>query len=284
MRALFEDVRFSLKTLVTSVRWAALATASLALGLGANMAIFGVVHAVLLRPLPYRDAARLVLVWESNPQKGLPAAPLSPANFADFREQNTVFESMAAYERATLALTGAGEPEQLRGLRVSDGFLATLGVRPAVGRDFLPAETQPGGGNVVVLSRGLSERRFGRDPGLVGRFLTLNGRPHAIVGVMPRGFEFPDRGVEMWLPLGLSAQDLRQRGYRRLGGLARLKRGVAREQAAAELNHIAERLGEQYPISNRGWRVILLPAREQPRSRSCVPLCWSCWGRWGSCC
>ncbi len=262
MQALIEDVRYSLKTLARSVRLMAIATASLALGLGANIAIFSVVYAVLLYPLPYREPERLVLIWESTPQKGIPLAPISPANFADFREQARAFESMACYERANLALTGAGEPEQLRGLRVSHDFFATLA--PALGRGFLAAETEPGREEAVVVSHGLWERRFGRDPMLLGRTLILNGQSRTVVGIMPRGFAFPDRGVEVWLPLGFSPQDVQQRGYRRLGGIARLKRGLDQDRAAAELNYIAERLEQQYPVSNRGWRTRLVPVREQP--------------------
>jgi len=150
MQAVVEDLRYALRTLVKSVRVTALTVLSLALGLGASMAIFNLVHAVLLRPLPYRDAGRLTLVWESNPQKGVPAAAVSPANFSDFRDQNSVFEAMAAFEPANLALTGAGEPEQVRGLLVSEGFFGVLGVQPALGRDFLPSETKPGGVEAVA--------------------------------------------------------------------------------------------------------------------------------------
>lgn len=264
MRALIDDVRYTLKSLARSVRLVVVATGSLALGLGANIAIFSVVYAVLLYPLPYREPERLALIWESNPEKGVPVAPVSPANFADFRQQTGAFESMACYERANLALTGAGEPEQLRGLRVSRGFLATLGAAPALGRDFLPEETEPGREDAAIVSYGLWERSFGRDPKLLGRALTLNGRPHTVVGVMPRGFAFPDRGVEIWLPLGFGAKEWQQRGYRRLGGVGRLRRGLDQERAAAEMNFVAQRLEQQYPVSNRGWRVRLLPVREQP--------------------
>lgn len=264
MRTLLEDAHYSLRTLARSVRLMIVATGSLALGLGANIAIFSVVYAVLLYPLPYREPERLALIWESNPGKGIPVAPVSPANFADFRQQAGAFENMACYERTTLTLTGAGEPEQLRGLRVCREFLTTLGTAPAMGRDFLPEETAPGREDAVLVSHGSWERRFGRDPKLLGRTLAINGRPRTVVGVMPRGFAFPDRGVEIWLPLGFGVKELQQRGYRRLGVIVRLKRGFELERAAAELNYVAERLQQQYPVSNRGWRVRLLPVREQP--------------------
>jgi len=267
MRALLQDLRYSLRMLTRSARVTAVAAVSLALGLGANIAIFSLVHEVLLRPPQYREPRRLVLVRESNPERGIPESLVSPANFVDFHDQSSAFERMTTYERTTLALTGAGEPEQVRALLVSEGFFRTLGVSPRWGRDFLREEADPGGGDVVVVSYGFWERRFGRDPGLLGKSLTLNGRPHTVVGIMRGGFEFPDRGVVMWVPRGFGAEESGRRGFRRLGGLARLKPGVSQEQAGRELNHIAARLGEQYPVSNRGWRVKLvelLGARVEP--------------------
>lgn len=257
------DFRYALRMLAVHRRVTAVAVLSLALGLGANIAIFSVVYAVLLRPLPYRDPDRLTIFWESQVARGGGRAMISAPNFVDYRSQNAVFESMAAFETVDLALTGVGEAEQVRGLAVTEGFFSVLGVRPFRGRDFLRAETQAGGPCAVVLSQGFWQRRFGSDPQVVGRALALSGRSCTVAGIMPAGFEFPDREAEFWIGRGFSAAELRQRGYHRMGAVARFKPDVQRSQAVADLNRIAAGLAEQYPVTNRGWGVFLVPLREE---------------------
>ena len=257
------DFRYALRMLAVHRRVTAVAVLSLALGLGANIAIFSLVYAVLLRPLPYKDPDRLTIFWESHVARGSGRAMISAPNFIDYRSQNTVFEGMAAFETVDVALTGVREAEQVRGLAVTEGFFSVLGVRPFRGRDFLPAETQAGGPCAVVLSQGFWQRRFGGEPQVVGRALALNGVSCAVTGIMPAGFEFPDREAEFWMGRGFSAAELRQRGYHRMGAVARFKPGVQRSQAVADLNRIAAHLAEQYPVTNRGWGVFLVPVREE---------------------
>ena len=262
MQALWQDLWYGLRMLRKSRALTGVAVLALALGMGANSAIFSLVDAVLLRPLPFQDFGRLMAVWESNLQLGLHKALTSAPTFLDFRNQNTVFEGMAAYQATSLTLTGKDEPERVPGLRVSRELFPVLGVRPAWGRDFTPAEMQAGGAGAVIVSHGFWKRRFGADAAMLGQPLTLDGKSFTVAGIMPPGFEFPDRNVELWAPLVFSADELAMRGYHSLSVIARLKPGVTSRNAYVELNGIATRLARQYPVTNRGWTVDLLPLRE----------------------
>ncbi len=257
---LWKDLRYSARMLVKNPGFTVVAVITLALGIGANTAIFSVVNAVLLRPLDYEDPDRLVIILENNWQKGWTRFAVAPGNFAEWREQNQVFEQMAAYTGSSFTLVGEGDPEQLQGTRASTNLFALLGVKPALGRDFLPEEDHSGGERVVIVSHGLWQRRFGADPGMVGKQLTLNGYSYTVVGVMPAGFRFPNSRTELWVPVAFSAADLGNRGGHFLTVSARLKPGVTLEQAQIEMNAIAERLQEQYPQTNAAWgaRVALL--------------------------
>jgi putative ABC transport system permease protein len=263
MRGFRQDLRYGLRMLLRSRGVTAVAVLALALGIGANTAIFSLVEVVLLRPLPFRDADRLTMVWENNLQRGIQEFTISAPTFLDYRSQSGVFEGMVAFEAASFALTGRGEPERIRGLRVTTGFLPLLGVRPARGRDFLPAEMRPGGEGVIIVSHGLWVRRFGSDPNLLGQALTLDGKSFTVSGIMAPGFEFPERTVEFWMPLVFTAQDMSFRGYHHLSVIARLKADVPLEQAWAEMNGLAGRLAQQHPVTNRGWGVTLVPLRDQ---------------------
>jgi putative ABC transport system permease protein len=256
----WKDLRYGARMLVKNPGFTVVAVITLALGIGANTAIFSVVNAVLLRPLDYEDPDRLVIILENNWQKGWTRFTVAPGNFAEWREQNQVFEQMAAFTGSSFTLVGEGDPEQLQGTRVSANLFALLGVKPALGRDFLPEEDRPGGERVVIVSHGLWQRRFGADPGLVGKPLTLNGHSYTVVGVMPAGFRFPNSRTELWVPVAFSAADLGNRGGHYLTVSARLKPGVTLEQAQTEMNAIAARLQEQFPQTNAAWgaRVALL--------------------------
>ena len=253
LEELGQDLRYGARMLVKNPGFTAIAIIALALGIGANTAIFSVVNAVLLRPLDYEDPDRLVTVLENNWQKGWTRFAVAPGNFAEWREQNQVFEQMAAYTGSSFILVGEGDPEQLQGTRASANLFALLGVKPALGRDFLPEEDQPGRERVVVVSHRLWQRRFGADPGLVGKPLTLNGHSYTVVGVMPAGFLFPNPRTELWVPVAFSADDLGNRGGHSYVAIARLKPGVTLEQAQTEMNAIAARLEEQYPQTNAAW-------------------------------
>ena len=217
------DLRYGVRMLWKNPGFTAIAVIALALGIGANSAIFSVVNTVLLRPLPYGEPERLVMVWEDNSKIGFPRDTPAAANYVDWRDQSTVFEGMAATADQSLNLTGAGEPERFDGKRVSANFFSLLGVEPQLGRGFMPEEDVPGANKVVVLSHGLWQRRFGSDPGLVGKSITLNGEGYTVVGVMPAGFQFLNKDVGMWVPIAFTQQQAASRGSHYLQVVARLK-------------------------------------------------------------
>jgi putative ABC transport system permease protein len=230
----------------------AIALVTLALGIGVNTAIFSAVDSILLRPLPLQDPERLVSVWEHTPALGIQQNQAAPANFFDLRNQNSVFEALGAYGPLDINLTGAGEPERLDGQLVSANVFAILGVAPALGRTFLPNEDQVGQEHVVVLSDALWQRRFNRDPSIINRNLTLNGESFTVVGIMPRGFFFPARETEAWVPWAMEPDQASGRGDHYLALVARLKAGVTIEHANADLAAIGQRLSIEYPRTNEG--------------------------------
>jgi putative ABC transport system permease protein len=273
--ALRQDLRYAWRTILRSPVFAFSALAALGLGIGATSAVWSVFHGVLLRPLPYRDPDSLVLVWNRYPKMGLSRASISGPDFVERRDLNRVFESAAAFTGAGLNLTGRGEPEQIRAQRVSASLLSVLGVAPARGRDFLPAEDAPGRNGVVLVSDGAWKRRFGSDPGMVGRALSLDGVPHTVVGVLPAGFYFPDPEVEMWVPIALSAEDtdVSRRGNEYLSMIARLKPGVTPEAVQADLDHVSALALERTAPAPReffltnGWGAWFQPLREHVVAR-----------------
>jgi len=263
IEGIWQDVRYGLRSLAKNPGFTAVAVLALALGIGANSAIFSVVNAILLRPLPYKDPDRLVMVWEDRSKNGYPRDTPAAGNFHDWREQNQVFEGMAAVANQSFNLTGSGEPERVDGRRVSANLFQLLGVEPLHGRRFLPEEDQPGAGRVVVLSHGLWQRRFGSDPQVLGSQLTLDGESHTVVGVMPADFRFPSPEDQMWVPIAFNSQEAANRGRHFLQVYARLKPGVGLEQARAEMDTIAARLQQQYPNSNTNVGAAVVPLHEQ---------------------
>ena len=261
MESLWQDLRYGARMLQKKPAFTAVALVALALGIGANTAIFSVVNALLLRPLPFKDSDRLVYVWETNPKIGLDRAIVSPPDFADWREQNGVFEHISAFRTWFYRLSGGGDPEQVWGVRTSASFFELLGVEPQQGRTFLPEEEQPGRDQVVIISHGLWERRFGADPGLVGYTITIDDRPFRVIGILPRDFDLfgRKRAYDIWMPFDFTRGQLRRDDYS-LMVFARLKAGIKREQAQAEMSAIAERLEQKYPETNqnRGVKVITL--------------------------
>src|ERR1043165_4735535 len=205
MENLFKDVRYGMRMLTRNPAFTVVAVIALALGIGANAAIFSVVNAVLLRPLPYAEPDRLMMIRETKlPQ--FPEFSVSPGNFLDWQKQSTVFEKLAAVRGFSYNLVDAGsEPERLRGARVSAGLFEMLGVKPAQGRTFAAEEDQPGHETVVILSNALWQRRFGADPNVLGRSLTLNATSYTVIGVMPSTFQFPDRETELFTPVAFDA-------------------------------------------------------------------------------
>jgi predicted permease len=257
------DLRYGVRMLWKNKGFTAVAVIALALGIGANSAIFSVVNTVLLRPLPYREPERLAMVWEDNSKIGYPRDTPAAANYVDWRDQNQVFEGMAATADQSFNLTGAGEPERFEGKRVSANFFSLLGVEPQLGRAFMPEEDVPGANKVVVLSHGLWQRRFGSDPGLVGKSVTLNGEGYTVIGVMPAGFQFLSQDVGMWVPIAFTPQQAASRGSHYLRVVARLKPGVTAERAQAEMSTIAARLQQQYPEQNTDLGATVVPLHEE---------------------
>ncbi|MGH9789525.1 MAG: ABC transporter permease [Candidatus Acidiferrales bacterium] len=256
METLWQDVRYGARQLARSPGFTAVAVLTLALGIGANTAIFSVANAVLLQPLPFKEPDRLVRLWESNPGRNGPFFRATALNYNDWVQQNRGFESIAAAEWGTFNLTGAGEPERLLGRRVTGNFFPLLGVEPALGRPFAPEEDRPGSARVVILSQGLWQRRFGADPKAVGRTLQLNGEPYEIIGILPAKFQFT-QGTEVWVPLAIdwSEPGRADRSNHTLLVVGRLKPDVTLAQAQADLESIAKRLEQQHPQSNGGWTV-----------------------------
>jgi len=263
METLWQDLRFGARVLARSPGFTAVAVLSLALGIGANAAIFSLVEAVLLRPLPFREPERLVMVWEDASQVGFPRNTPAPANYADWKAQNQVFEGMAAIRYRSYNLTGDGEPEKINAQAVTADFFPLLGISPAPGRNFLPEEDRPGAGRVVIVGHGLWQQRFGSDPGVVGQELLLDGQKYTIVGVAPAGFQFLATDTALWVPIAFSPQDLATRTSHNLTVLARLKPGVTPQQAHADVGAITERIARDYPDQARDLRAFVLPLREQ---------------------
>jgi putative ABC transport system permease protein len=267
---LAQDLRYGLRTLRKSPGFTAVAALTLALGIGANTAIFSIVNASLLRPLPYEDPDRLVVIWGTHPQVGREEASLP--DFVDWREQSQSFERMAATTGWSFSLTGGEEPERLIGAYITADFFPLLRMKPVLGRGFLPEEFQPGARLVVVLSHGLWQRRFGSRSDLVGRSITLNGRDYTVVGIAPNHFRLPNSiapnqfrlpsSAELWLPVTWEPAQADRRGDY-LAVIGRLKPGVNITQARAEMNTITARLEQQYPQTNAGWGADMAPLQEQ---------------------
>jgi putative ABC transport system permease protein len=279
METLFQDLRYAFRMLLKRPGFTAVAVLALALGIGANSAIFSVVNGVVLRALPYKDPEGLMMVWSLlQAPAGSQEFPVSAADFTDWRDQNQVFEQIAAFHSQPFNITGAGEPEFLGGVRASANLFSLLGIEAKLGRTFLPEEDQPGAGHVVIISHGLWERRFGSDPNIIGQKLTLNDEPYTVVGVMPPGFQFPRKGempagyqfprqADLYTPLAWTPNQIGNRGREFLAVIARLKPGVTVAQASADMDGIAERLKQQYPQFNANKEVVIVPLHQQVVSK-----------------
>jgi len=266
MDRLLQDIRYAGRMLAKRPAFSAVAILTLALGIGANAAIFSVVNAVLLRPLPFEEPDRLVAVWTPVPKRSFRRGPSSYPDFADYRDQSASFASLSALRPRGYTLAAEGAPERVEGARVSWSLFATLGVAPQLGRSFSAEEDRLGGPRVAILSHGLWQRRFGADPGIVGRAVSFDGEPHTVVGVLPDGFrlDFQVADAEIYTPIALDGKDsIEERGMHYLGIVGRLKGGVLAAQAQAELAALAERLAQAYPDSNTGRTVAVVPLHEE---------------------
>lgn len=262
MEALLQDLRYGLRMLWNTPGFSAVAVLALALGIGVNTAIFSIVNSVVLRPLPYEDPDRLVLVSEGNPQAGAQRFPVSPANYLDLKSQAEVFETISASMPWVFLMTGQSEPERIDGARVTADLLPLLGIEPILGHGFSREDDQPGGSRVVILSHGLWQRRFGSDPGIVGKTLTLNSQPHTVAGVLPPSFQFLSRQFDLWIPFAFEQQEASNRSFPYLTVIGRIKQGKSLTQAQAEVDTIARRLEVEYPNTNSGKGLTLTLLRE----------------------
>jgi putative ABC transport system permease protein len=260
----WRDIRFGARALVHSPIFSVVTVLSLALGIGANTAIFSVVNGLLLRPLPYPESERLVDVWHTPPQQSFPGLDrfsVSPANYLDWKAQSTAFEQIAVYGYTGLSLSTSNDPLPLIGSTVSSDFFSVLRTNAMQGRTFTPDEEQPGRDQVVVISHGLWQRAFGANPNIIGQPVTLNSRSFTVVGIMPAGFQYPQE-AELWVPLAWDDKERQTRSIHDYIVIARLKQNVSLQQAQAEMSTISSRLEQQYPEENGGWGAVVIPLRE----------------------
>ncbi len=263
-QTLLQDLRYGLRMVATNPGFSSITILTLAIGIGANTAMFSIVDSILLRPLPYPDSDRLVVVWEK--PSGGTRNVVSAANFLDWRNQNRVFDNIAATNFKSFNITGKDQPERIQGMSVSWDFFELLGSKPIAGRGFIADDDNPGATRVAVLSSGLWQRKFGSDPNVIGSSLTVDGESCTIIGIMPPGFRFFG-SPEMWMPIALDRARA-TRDFHWLIPLARLKRGVSLQQARAEMEGIARNIERDYPKSNKGWSAVVEPVRTSIVQRS----------------
>jgi len=259
--SLLRDLRYALRTLVRNPGFTCVSILALALGIGANSAIFTVVNSVLLQPLRFQKPEQLIVVRERNLKGGFPQFSVSPGNYLDFRDHNHAFSGMAAFGRQGLNLSGGAEPERLQGARITPNFFDVLGRRPGLGRSFIEKEAQLGSHHVILISFGLWQRHFSGRPDAIGQTLKLNDELYTIVGVMPSDFDFPSR-AQIWTPLAMNLENWEQRGGHYLGVIGRLKEGSSLTAAQADLNTIAALAEQNFPNSNAGWDTTLSSLQE----------------------
>jgi putative ABC transport system permease protein len=260
MQTFWQDLRYGVRTLLKNPGFTLVAIITLALGIGANTAIFSVVNAVLLRPLPFAEPERLVRVYGRFSQGN--QASTSPPDFLDYRAQNQTFEEFAAMLTTSFNLTGTGDPERLTGAQVTTNFFQTLGVKALRGRVFLPEEEQTAHAQVAIISEGLWQRRFAADPAILDKSILLNGQSYLIVGVIANQARFPEE-TEIWRPLTFDDPEMKIRRFHFLRVIGRLKQGVTLQQAQADVDTIAEGLEHLYPASNTSWRLRMVGLREE---------------------
>ena len=267
METIFQDLRYGIRMLLSKPSFAAIVVLALAMGIGANTAIFSVVNAILLRPLPYKNADRISMIWMDNPKLGVTEDWHSYPNYMDYKQQTTTFEDMAAFNDRSFNLTGTGDPVRVVGVWTTASLFPVLGVEPAIGQLFTEEQEEPGKDLVVVLSNGLWKRRFGGDPGIIGQPINMNGVDRIVLGVMPASFRFPEKTTELWIPLAISPQRKQARSFISYKAVGRLKPGVTIEQAQADMGAIAKRLDEQYSQSDYGVNLVLLHSQETRKIR-----------------
>jgi putative ABC transport system permease protein len=262
MNSIFKDIRFALRGLLKHPAFTAIAVITLALGIGGSTSIFTVVNAALLRGLPYKSPERLYHIWEQTQKQEFPKREFSYPDYQDY-QQNNVFEGLAAYTGGGAILSGQGDPESVNAPRVNAAFFSVLGVDPLLGRTFQNGEDNQGGPKLTVLTYGLWQRRFGADPGIVGRALTINGESYTVIGVLPAGFQFALRPADLFLPYQPTQNQLTRRFMHGTNLIGRLKSDKTADEARSELNLIAGRIEQQFNDSHAGVKVLVVPLQEE---------------------
>lgn len=263
METLLKDFRYGIRSLLKRPGFTAIAVITLALGIGANTAIFSLVNAVLLRSLPFADPDRLVMIWEDASFAGFPRNTPAPANYLDWKTQGQSFADMAAQDMRSFNLTGDGEPEKVEAFGVTANFFPLLGIKPVVGRVFTNEEDTPGANKVAIINYNLWQQRYGGEQNIIGRQLSLSGEKYTVVGVMPSGFQFLDSKVGMWVPIGFTPEQLTYRNRHYLTVVARLKPGVTIEQANAEVRAIHQRIARDHPDEAGRITAYVRPLRDE---------------------
>ena len=262
LETLWQDFRFALRMLRKNPGFTAVGVLTLALGIGANTAIFSFNDAFLNLHFPIKDQVQIANLWAFNNSTGTTRSGLSIPDFRDYRQQSHSFEDLAAYSSETFQVTNVAEPKRLAGCQVSFNFFHVLGVQPAIGRDFLPEESDAGRIQVAILSHGLWQNDFGADPAILGRSITLNRESYTVIGVMPAGFHLFAGDADLWVPLDMGPSAL-SRGVRQVLVIGRLKSGASKEQAQAEMNDLAHRLAQAFPSTNQGWEVQVVRLQDE---------------------
>ncbi|HJP93181.1 MAG TPA: ABC transporter permease [Pyrinomonadaceae bacterium] len=252
------DIRYAVRSLLKRPGFTLIAVVTLALGIGANTAIFSAINALLLKPLPFPELDRVVAIWDKMPSRGVVHNEVAMANYLDWQQQNKSFEQLAIYRWWSANLTGIDTPERVQGFLVSPNFLDAIGIKPIMGRNFYPEENQPGKNAVAILTYGLWQRRFGGDPNIVNKTITINSIARTVVGVMPERFSFPTGG-EVYAPLVMTPELMKSRGNHAYYVIGRLKPGTTIQSAQAEIANITARLEQQYPETNTGWGATVYP-------------------------
>jgi len=262
LEIVLKDLSYGLRTLRRKPLLTVTALLTLGLGIGANTAVFSVLNATLLAPLPFSEPDRLMLLWEDHTIRGNAQVEFAPANYLDIRKQSRSFEAIGAWLETRVNLTGVAEPQRLSGMLVSDNLFRLLGVSPVIGRNFLPGEEEENATPVAILAHGFWQRRFGSDPGIVGRSIQLDGQGVTVLGIMPEYFNFPSKGIDLWMPLRMGPEQAGGRGDHYIRVIGRLRDGMERSQAQSDVQAIAATLEEQYPRTNQGVEMRLVPLRE----------------------
>ena len=263
MQTLLQDLRYGARMLWKQPGFTLIAVLTLALGIGANAAMFSVINAVMLRPLPFHEPDRLAMIWEDASFIGFPQDTPAPGNFADWKAQTQTFEDMAARSNRSFNLTGDGEPEKLQAYEVTANFFPLLGVKPALGRNFSPEEDQPGAPKVAIISHNLWQNRYGADPAILNRNILLNDEPYTVIGVMPADFQFGESYINLWAPIAFTSKEMANHGDHYLNVVGRMKSGVTVEQANADIRAIMKRIGERFPDAAGQLGVTVVGLHEQ---------------------